>query len=280
MDFPVRPIFPFIAALICAGAWGCREHVERTEWTAMGTVAALQTRPASPRHALLSETARTACAETERALNAHAPASEIRRLAPLADDEVLRRCSPETRPCYAAAFALARDSGGAFDPRWRGPGTLDLGAIAKGFAVDRAAARLSPDGAALLDLGGNLKAVGPADGRASRGWRTGVRAPGGGVCATVTLTDGEALATSAEYYRGRHIRDGRTGRPAASGVASVTVLCRSAMLADGLSTALFVLGPEEGLAFLKRRGDDVSVFFLMKDGRRVVNDARFTPVGP
>jgi thiamine biosynthesis lipoprotein len=180
------------------------------------------------------------------------------------------------RPCYEAAFRLAAESGGAFNPRWRGAGMLDLGAIAKGFAVDRAAAALAGGATArLLDLGGNLKAV---PGKSpSRGWRTGIRSPDGdGICAVVTLQDGEALATSAEYYRGRHICDGRTGRPVENGVASVSVLCPSALLADGLSTTLFVLGPEAGFAFLRRHGYTASVLFILRDGRRRTNDNRFS----
>jgi thiamine biosynthesis lipoprotein len=163
-----------------------------------------------------------------------------------------------------------------FNPRWRGAGTLDLGAIAKGFAVDCAARALEAgEGAVLIDLGGNLKAV-KRRGEASRqSWRVGVYSPGGGICACVVLRPGEALATSAEYFRGRHIRDGRTGACAAAGVLSVTVLSPSAMMADGLSTTLFAMGPEEGLAFLARVAPEASAFFLMKDGRRLSSGARF-----
>ena len=61
-----------------------------------------------------------------------------------------------------------------------------------------------------------------------------------------------ACATSAEYYRGKHIYDGRTGQAVSNGVTSVTVVHpTSAMLADGLSTTLFVFGKEEGERFLK-----------------------------
>ena len=88
----------------------------------------------------------------------------------------------------------------------------------------------------------------------------------------VDLHEGEALATSATYFRGSHIRDARTGAAVSNGVASVTVLARSAMWADGLSTALFVLGPEAGRRFLDDKlkllvGDmEVSVLWIMADG--------------
>ena len=121
----------------------------------------------------------------------------------------------------------------------------------------------------LIDLGGNLKAV--------RGtWRTGVRSPGGdgGVAAVVALRPGKALSTSAEYFRGKHICDARTGRLVSNEVASVTVLCDSATWADGLSTTLFVLGLAEGRRFLRmelpklpRAPRDVSVLWILQDGR-------------
>ena len=219
----------------------------------MGTVAAVQVRgggglPASS----YRQSAADAFAEVERLLNAHNPDSELSRLAPLGNDAVLARCDARMRPCYAVAFVLERLSGGAFSPRWCGTNTLDLGAIAKGFAVDLAAESTYVDGNdALLDLGGNLKAL-EGEGGSHRSWSTGVRDPlGDGFAAVVELHDGEALATSATYFRGSHIRDPRTGATVSNGVESVTVLARSAMWADGLSTALFVLGPEDGSRLMR-----------------------------
>ena len=267
-----------LAALALLAGCG-RPAAERVEWPVMGTVAAVQARgggglPASS----YRQSAADAFAEVERILNAHSPDSELSRLAPLGDDALLAQCDARMRPCYAAAFALQAASGGAFSPRWRGAGTLDLGAIAKGFAVDLAAASAqAPGGDALLDLGGNVKSV-----RGS--WKTGVKDPNGdGLAATVELREGEALATSATYYRGSHIYDGRTGLAVSNGVASVTVLCDSAMWADGLSTTLFVLGPEEGRAFLEGHlaalvgGRKVAVLWILSDGRQVKvdGDGRF-----
>lgn len=252
---------------------GCAKEPppERLEWPVMGTVAAVQTRgPGAPaaRSAL-----RPRFATLEGLLNAHDPESEICRLASLPDDAVLAACSPEVRPCYAAAFELMRASGGAFSPRWRGERTLDVGAIAKGFALDRASEALRGDMDVLVDLGGNLKSV--------RGdWTVGVKDPNGeGVSAVVTLHACEALATSAEYFRGKHIADGRTGRPVSNDVASVTVLSPSAMWADGLSTTLFILGPTEGERFLRTRlsarepsAFGVAVLWILRNGRWVTAD--------
>ena len=284
------------ASLALCLASGCgRTEVERVEWPVMGTVAAVQVRSRAASRGLPAsgyrESAQKAFSEVERLLNAHDPESELSRLAPLPDDEVLAGCDKErshfpwleTRPCYKAAFKLMKASGGAFNPRWRGPKTLDLGAIAKGFAVDVAAKAVYVDGAdALLDLGGNLKAL-RGEGGSHKPWMAGVKNPNGeGFAATVELKEGEALATSATYYRGSHIHDGRTGGPVSNGVASVTVLCGSAMWADGLSTTLFVLGPEEGRKFLDAKlkllvGDmEVSALWIMDGGRQeIYGNARF-----
>ena len=128
---------------------------------------------------------------------------------------------------------------------------LDLGGIAKGYAVDLAYARLEAAGAAnfLLDLGGNIRVRGSprADGSP---WRIGVRDPGDPtktVGDPVPLKSGQAVATSGSYERfveigGRrysHIVDPRTGRPVERG-GSVSVVAPTAMEADARSTALFV----------------------------------------
>lgn len=245
-----------LAPLLLLPVLGCaRQPVERVEWTAMGTIAAVQTRGvgAEGRSNLVAR-AKAAFADVERLLDVHNPNSELSRLAALPDAALIERCSPRMRPCYATALTLKQRSGGAFDPRWRGAGTLDLGAIAKGFAVDLAAtaAAASGDGDALIDLGGNLKSVRGA-------WRVGVA----GSDAVLVLTNGMACATSAEYFRGKHIRDGRTGLAVSNGVASVTVIHpSSAMLADGLSTTLFVLGREDGERMLRRHYPEARAIWI------------------
>ena len=256
------------AVLLLAAAAGCaRAPVERVEWTTMGTIAAVQSRGAPA--PLAADAARRAFDEVEKRLNAHDPKSELSRLAPLADDEVLARCDARMRPCYEAAFRLMRETEGAFNPRWRGPRTLDLGGIAKGFALDiaRDAAAAEKERAhgsqdVLLDLGGNLKA-------ASGEWRVGVYCPAGSehFPDAITLAPGEACATSAEYVRGKHIYDGRTGLAVTNDVLSVTVVHpTSAMLADGLSTVMFIFGREKGEAFLKRCYPEARAVWIMRGG--------------
>ena len=244
------------------GAWcvvaGCgKPKVERVEWPVMGTVAAVQTRGATAEET--AEAVRAAKAEfarIEKLLNAHDPNSELSRLAPLPEAEILKRCDKDVRECYEMAFDLMRKSGGAFNPRWRGTNTLDLGAIAKGFAVDLAATRVpTGDYDVLLDLGGNLRAV--------RGdWKLGIAGSG----ESLELEENQSCATSAEYYRGKHIYDGRTGNVVTNDLLSVTIVHpSSAMLADGLSTICFILGETEGEAFLKKFYPEARAIWIRKE---------------
>ncbi len=130
---------------------------------------------------------------------------------------------------------------------------LDLGAIAKGFAVDLAYDRLRAAGSTnfLLCLGGNVRVSGrPAPRRAE--WNIAVQDPFDPKVQRplgAPLLDGDAVATSGSYQRfvvldgvrHSHILDPRTGRPV-RGLASVSVVAPTAMEADAASTALFVLG--------------------------------------
>ncbi len=247
-----------------AAAAGCgRGRVDSVEWVSMGTVAKVSFKNCGGDAALrrgAGAVVREAYARVEGLLSVWNPESEISRYTSL--DAV----SADVRPCYEAAFEVQRKSGGAFNPFWRGPGRgPDLGGIAKGFAVDVAAERLAAAGAGrggdvLLDLGGNLKAV-------SGVWRTGVRSPAvrGGIAQTLVLSNGMACATSGEYERGKHISDGRTGLPVSNDVASVTVVHpSSAMVADALSTVLFVLGRVDGEAFLRRHYPEARAVWIMR----------------
>lgn len=148
---------------------------------------------------------------------------------------------------------------------------FDLGGVAKGFAVDRAVANLIELGisSALIDLGGNLFCLGLPAGRDA--WRVGVRDPldRDRIFATVGLVN-RAVATSGAYERfveidGRrygHIMNPATGRPA-EGLLSVTVIARTATLADGLSTTLYVLGPSGAVDLLRRRYRNVEAVLVL-----------------
>ena len=138
---------------------------------------------------------------------------------------------------------------------------LDLGAIAKGWAVDVAMKKLIARGIrnAIIDAGGDLRVIGARPGKAF--WRIGVQHPRdpGALLMTFELKD-TAIVTSGDYkrffmaagVRYHHILDPATGQPA-RGCQSVTVLAPTAAEADACATAAFVLGPARGLAFLRAR---------------------------
>jgi thiamine biosynthesis lipoprotein len=139
----------------------------------------------------------------------------------------------------------------------RRPLTLDLGAVAKGLAVDAAARELEPFRDFAIDAGGDLYLGGLNPQGAP--WRVGIRHPRrereliDSLCVT-----NQAVCTSGDYERRRpeashHIVDPRTGE-SATRVASATVVAPGAMLADALATAAFVLGPEDGIQLLNRMG--------------------------
>ncbi len=129
------------------------------------------------------------------------------------------------------------------------PLTLDLGAVAKGLAVDMAARELEPFQNFAIDAGGDLYLGGVNE--QGEPWSVGVRHPRiDGELVTSLRVSNQAVCTSGDYERGAHIIG------ATKNVASATVVASGAMLADALATAAFVLGPEKGLDLLNRLGVD------------------------
>ena len=134
---------------------------------------------------------------------------------------------------------------------------VDLGGIAKGYAVDRAIAVLKEHGvtSAAVNAGGDMYLLGQ---RPERFWRIGIQHPRQKetVLETVQVRD-QAVVTSGDYerffeedgIRYHHIFDPQNGLPARS-CQSVTIIADSVALADALATAVFVLGPEAGLLLL------------------------------
>ncbi len=165
---------------------------------------------------------------------------------------------------------------------------LDLGAVAKGFAVDALAELLEGRGIQdyLVDIGGDVR----VSGRNSEGdpWRVGLNRPERGQDwgeVLLVLRPGRmAVLTSGDYrqffeHDGQffsHILDPRTGHPLDNNVSSVTVLAQTAVLADALSTGLMVLGVEKGLelveslpgmeALFLTRGDEGAVAEVRSSG--------------
>jgi len=138
---------------------------------------------------------------------------------------------------------------------------LDLGGLGKEYAVDQVALLLRMSGVlgALVDFGADVRVFGaPPDGRP--GWHIGLEDPKHpGTCWRGLAVRDAAVATSGDYRRAfelngvryGHIVDPRTGRPVAHGVRAVSVLAPSCTQAGLLSTAAFVLGPDEGLRLIE-----------------------------
>jgi thiamine biosynthesis lipoprotein len=134
------------------------------------------------------------------------------------------------------------------------PMILDLGAVAKGLAIDLAARELGPLEDFSIDAGGDLYLGGCNP--HGKPWSIGIRHPrlDNTLIDTVRVSN-RAVCTSGDYERGNHILDPRAGN-SAKALASVTVVAPTAMLADALATAVFVLGPAEGIQLLERLGVD------------------------
>lgn len=134
------------------------------------------------------------------------------------------------------------------------PLLLDLGAVAKGLAIDLAARELAPLQNFSVDAGGDLYLGGLND--REEPWIVGIRHPREyGTIAETLRVSGAAVCTSGDYERknaagAHHVLDPRTGAAAAL-AASVSVVAASAMVADGLATAAMVLGPVEGMELIE-----------------------------
>jgi len=158
---------------------------------------------------------------------------------------------------------------------------IDLGGIGKGYAADLAAQIYEKYGVqtALLSLGGNIYAYGAnTDGN---GYRIGLRDPYGtdnDYFAIVSLKN-TSVVTSGVYERCfesggvtyHHLFDPETGCPVSNGLVAVTVVCESSTTADALSTALFVMGLEDGLKFAEAL-PGVEAAFITEDREVFVTD--------
>ena len=155
----------------------------------------------------------------------------------------------------------------------------DLGAFAKGYAIDRAIERLQELGIsnAIVNAGGDLRAIGR---HGDRPWRIGIRHPRqAAILASVEIDGDTSVFTSGDYerffevdgIRHHHIIDPRSGYPA-DRTASVTVIYNNAATADAAATALFVAGPDEWLAVARDMGISL-VMLVGTDGVIYMNPA-------
>ncbi len=164
---------------------------------------------------------------------------------------------------------------------WLDPGAaLDFGAVAKGYAGEVCADRIEQSGAAgILALGGNIQTVGSKPDGSD--WNIGITNPfrPEQTIAVLHLQGSHAVVTSGGYQRYfeadgvrySHIMDPATGQSAASGLCSVTIVADSGFLADGLSTALYVMGPGRAEAFW-RGSDDFEAVLITDDGELLVTE--------
>lgn len=155
--------------------------------------------------------------------------------------------------------------------------SLDFCGIAKGFAVDAVADHLIAWGLRhfIVEIGGELRGVGvKPDGQP---WWVDVEPPLGlALPLTRVALSNLSIATSGDYrrffekggQRFAHSIDPRSGAPAANGVASVTVLHESAMMADGWATALLVAGREAGMALADQEG--LAALMVVREGKGAV----------
>jgi len=166
---------------------------------------------------------------------------------------------------------------------------IHLGGIGKGYAVERSAALLRDRGYRdfMIQSGGDLYVAGFSQGQP---WRLGVADPRKPTQSfgTLDLSDG-TFSTSGDYERSfvkdgiryHHLIDPSTGYPA-KGTRSVTVVTNRPVLADGLSTGVFILGPARGMALVERLPDVEAV--IVTDSNQVLVSSglqgRFTQIGP
>jgi len=145
---------------------------------------------------------------------------------------------------------------------------IDLGAIVKGYAVDKARMILESHGIknALINIGGNIYAMGNPPGK--KAWRVGIQDPSSKTAIIHKLSlRNRGVSTSGGYERPSHIIDPESGKPVKK-VMSVTVVADSAEKADALSTAVFVMGAEKGLELIKSLSD-VKVFIFDRNGKLI-----------
>jgi thiamine biosynthesis lipoprotein len=152
---------------------------------------------------------------------------------------------------------------------------VDVNSIAQGYTVDRVAERLESLGIAnyLVEIGGELR----GKGRNQLGghWRIGIERPTPGERAVYTIIRiaDVGVSTSGDYrdyferdgQRYSHTINPQTGRPVSHRLASVTVVSKNTMRADALSTALMVLGPEDGYQLAQQAGL-AAYFIISTDG--------------
>ena len=154
---------------------------------------------------------------------------------------------------------------------------IDFGGIAKGYTGQKLAELFQEYGvsSALVSLGGNIQAIGTKPDGSS--WKVGIRDPKGGQqdYIGVLSVKNQAVVTSGGYERyfeknGEtyiHIINPRTGYPADGDLLSVTIVSKDGTLADGMSTALYIMGYEKACQFWRQHREEFNVILVTDDGK-------------
>ncbi|MBQ8797090.1 MAG: FAD:protein FMN transferase [Oscillospiraceae bacterium] len=280
-----------ICAALCLCA-GCGSNARETVY-AMDTVMDLQVWGPEKEDAL--EAVKALIKEQENAWSNYKDGSTVNAL-----NAGSATLSPSQQAFLDQVMVLSQQTDGAFDPKLHGLITLwgfqtgqkhvptdeeietalelqqwNLGAAVKGYTGQQAVNLLQEMNVdrALLNLGGNVQTFGEKP--KGEPWQIGIQNPDGGdSIGVVSVTGTASVVTSGDYQRYfeqngvryHHILDPKTGRPADSGLRSVTVICRDGLTADALSTALFVMGLEEAREFWQE-SDDFEAVFITTEGK-------------
>lgn len=161
--------------------------------------------------------------------------------------------------------------------------SLDLGAIAKGYITDEVKELLDAEGVttAIIDLGGNVYAMGGSPLRDGESWNVGIQDPLAtrGEIIGKTKQKNHSIVTSGIYERYievdgvtyHHLMDPETGYPFDNEIAGVSIISEKSIDGDALSTLVFGLGVEGGLAYVDSR-EDIEAVFVTKDKKVYVSD--------
>lgn len=158
---------------------------------------------------------------------------------------------------------------------------IDLGGIAKGYASDQIMEIYRKNGvkSGIVSLGGNVQAIGSRPDGSS--WKVAIRCPdGSSEYAGVLEVNDEAVVTSGGYERYfeqngntyHHIIEPHTGRPSDSGLASVTIVAKKGIVADALSTAIYIMGYEKAVKLWKEQKLSFEMFLIKDDGSQCITE--------
>lgn len=158
---------------------------------------------------------------------------------------------------------------------------IDFGGIAKGYTAERVAEIMKQYGikSAKLNLGGNVQTIGTKTDKSA--WKIAVKSPdeSKAYIGIVSVAD-KAVVTSGSYERYfeqdgvtyHHIIDPETGKPVRNGLVSVTIISTDGTYADGMSTALFVMGKDKAIAYWKAHREQFDFVLLDESGMMYVSE--------